>query len=222
MPQIQYTSLEIVTPSGRTVPNHLLKPAGPARSLMVVFPGLNYSCDNPLLYYISRLAVQRSADVLQLWARYTDRQFQSLSEADQLKWLLEDARSLIEAARKNGSYERLVLVGKSIGTLTLAALFDQARELSATPAIWLTPLFHQPAVLKSALHTRGRALFIDGSADPSYDAEAMQQVELLDTAQVVLIQEADHSLEIAGDLLRSLKVLRGIVETAASFLDGIV
>ncbi len=89
---------------------------------MVLFPGLNYSCDNPLLYYLSRLAVDRSADVLQLWANYTIPEFQSLSKQEQVKWLLEDALSLIEAGQKNRHYERLVLVGKSIGTLTLGSL----------------------------------------------------------------------------------------------------
>src|SRR5512146_462385 len=95
MPEIQYTSLDVAKPSGEKIPNRLLKQTGAARALMVIFPGLNYTCDNPLLYYLSSLAVDRSADVLQLWANYTIHEFQGLSKVDQVKWLLEDAHALI-------------------------------------------------------------------------------------------------------------------------------
>ncbi len=219
MAEIEYTSLEVTTPSGRRIPNRLLKLPGAVRSLMVIFPGLNYTCDYPLLYYTTRLAVERSADVLQLWADYTGQEFQSLSKVDQVKWLLEDARALIETGRNNRTYERLVLVGKSIGTLTLAALFAQGSEFINTPAIWLTPLFRQPAVLDSALRFQGQSLFICGRADPSCEAGAFKQVQALTTAQTLLVPKADHSLEIPGDMPGSLQVLERVMAACAAFLD---
>ncbi len=222
MAEIEYTSLDVTTPSGRSVPNRWLKQTGSANALMLMFPGLNYTCDNPLLYYLAGLAVNRSMDVLQLWANYTIHEFQSLSKADQVRWLLEDARSLIEAGRKNRSYERLIFVGKSIGTLTLAAVFNQLKDLATVPAIWLTPLFRQPVVLESALQVVGNALFIAGSADSTYDAGAMKQVASLPTAQTLVIPGADHSLEIPGDLELSLEILQKIMAAEDAFLSEVI
>jgi len=222
MAEFEYTSLDLISPGHGRIPNRLLKQTGGAHALVVLLPGLNYTCDNPLLYYLSRLAVDRSADVLQLWASYASREFQSLSKPAQIHWLLEDARALIEAGQKVRRDARLVLVGKSIGTLTLAALFAQVQALAGTPAIWLTPLFHNPAVLDGALHADGQALFIGGTADPTYAAAAIQQVGSLATARTVIIPGADHSLEIPGDTPRSLEVLQQVMAALAAFLDEIL
>jgi hypothetical protein len=222
MAKLEFTSLEVASPDHGEVPNRLLKQADEAHALVVILPGLNYTCDNPLLYYLSRLAVDRSADVLQLWANYTLAEFQSLSNPDQVKWLLEDARALLEAGRKFRTYDRLILAGKSIGTLTLGVLFEQDKALAGTPAIWLTPLFHHPTVLNSALHARGSALFIGGTADPTFAAAALQQLHSIATAQTVAIPGADHSLEIPGEALRSLDVLKEVMAAMAAFLDEVL
>ena len=222
MSEIEYTSLDVTSPDHGRIPNRLLKQTGGARALVVLLPGLNYTCDNPLLYYLSHLAIDRSADVLQLWASYASREFQSLSKPAQVQRLVEDARALIEAGQNVRRYDRLVLAGKSIGTLTLGALFEQVKELVGTPAIWLTPLFHNPAVLDGALHAGGQSLFIGGTADPTYAAAAIQQVGSLAAARMLIIPAADHSLEIPGDTPRSLEVLREIMAAMAAFLDEIL
>ncbi len=222
MPKIEYTSLKVMGPANRSIANRFQKQVGTTQVLAVLFPGLNYTCDHPLLYYISRLAIERSMDVLQLWANYTKPDFQNLSKLDQVRQLFEDAQALIEAGQKQRQYTGLVLVGKSIGTMTLAALFENVKELAETPAIWLTPLFHQSFVLNSALSAQGRALFIAGSADPTYDAGAMRQVEDLKTAQTVIITGADHGLEIPGDTPASLEALKKVATAAGIFLDDVI
>src|SRR5512143_2439516 len=104
MAEIGFTSLEASSPNHGAVRNRWLKQAGPAQALVVILPGLNYTCDNPLLYYLSHLAADRSADVLQLWADYALPSFQSISNAKQAEWLLENAWALIQAGRKSRRY----------------------------------------------------------------------------------------------------------------------
>jgi pimeloyl-ACP methyl ester carboxylesterase len=219
MAEIEYNSLEASSPNHGAVRNRWLKQTGPARALVVVLPGLNYTCDNPLLYYLSRLAVDRDADVLQLWADYTLSSFQSASKSQQAEWLREDAWALIQAGQKSRRYGKLLLAGKSIGTLTLAALYGKEKELMETPAIWLTPLFHRQEVLESALNASGPALFIGGNADPTFDAGAFKQVEALGTAQALTIAGANHSLEIPGDMPGTLEALQTVVAAMGAFLD---
>jgi hypothetical protein len=219
MKKIGYTSLDVAGHADVPLPNRFLKQISIPDTLAVILPGLNYSCDNPLLYYTTSLLIDHSADVLQLWANYTVPEFQSLPKPAQIQWLLADAASLIAAGQKNRQYEHLILVGKSIGTLTLGALFDQVNELADASAIWFTPLFHYPSVVEGALHARGRALFVAGAADPTYDADAVKRIELRSIAHVVVIQEADHSLEIQGDTRRSLDVIKEIMAVTETFLD---
>jgi hypothetical protein len=219
MPQIEYLSLNIKGHGGTPLPNRFLKQAGRAGGLAVFLPGLNYMCDNPLLYYTANLLVARGVDVLQLWANYAVPEHQSLSKGDQLKWLLDDAGALIAAGRGQRDYGHLILVGKSIGTLTMGALFGQFDSLADASSIWFTPLIRYPFVVEGALHARGKALFLAGTADATYDAGAMARIEAREGARVMVVDDANHSLEIPGDTPHSLDVMKNIVQTVGTFLD---
>src|SRR3972149_9470558 len=91
MPEINFLSLDVKGHAGSPVPNRFLKQVGESHALTVILPGLNYSCDNPLLYYTTDNFIDHSVDVLQLWANYNAADFQSLSSQDQLRWLVDDA-----------------------------------------------------------------------------------------------------------------------------------
>jgi len=73
MTEIRILSIPISGYNSTTVPNRFFQQTGAARTLAVVLPGLNYTCDMPLLYYPSRLLVEHGADVLQVQADYTLR-----------------------------------------------------------------------------------------------------------------------------------------------------
>ena len=66
MAEIRIGSLSISGYGDKAVPNRFFQQVGFASELVVLLPGLNYSCDLPLLYYPMRLLVERGADVLQL------------------------------------------------------------------------------------------------------------------------------------------------------------
>lgn len=222
MPDFKFLSLEVNGHANAKLLNRFLKQTGESRALAVILPGLNYSCDNPLLYYTTNLCSAHSIDVLQLWANYTGAEFQSLSDEAQLHWLVEDATALIAAGRAQRSYSHLILVGKSIGTLTLGALLDQANTYQDAHLIWLTPLIRYPVVVRSMSHSAKNSLFLAGGADRSFDTNLLGGARRFLSHQHLIIDGADHSLQIPGDLPRSLDVMKQIVAEVETFINSVL
>src|SRR5512139_2574000 len=143
MAEIRIISLPVSGYNSTSVPNRFFQQAKATRTLAIVLPGLNYTCDMPLLYYPTRLLVEHGADVLQVYADYTLQAFQSRERVEQVAWLGQDAQGAVQAGMKQRPYDRLILIGKSIGTLSMAYLVTQGGYATAT-TIWLTPLLRQP------------------------------------------------------------------------------
>ena len=216
MPDFNITSISISGYAGKSVPNRLFRQAGAARTLAVFFPGLNYSCDMPLLFYPLKLLLERGAEVLQVRADYAVPGYRSLPPEERASWLAADAQAAVQAARSQGTYARLVLVGKSIGTIALASLAPLEPQAIT---IWLTPLLRNPLVTAAAEQNRGAALFIAGTADDLYDAAALKRIQAATQAEAELIVGGDHSLEIEADFFASLRALEQTMRALVGFLD---
>jgi hypothetical protein len=61
-------------------------------------------------------------------------------------------------------------------------------------------------------------LFAIGTADPHYDAECLAEVQEATQGEVVVIEDADHGMNIAGDMSGSIKALDKIVQAIDAFL----
>jgi predicted alpha/beta-hydrolase family hydrolase len=215
---LSITRLEIRGYKQRQVENRFFRQEGTSETLGVIYPGLRYTSDMPLLYYTTRLLTQRGSDVLQLWADYSSADYQSLSREQRAAWLEEDGRALIQAGQKQRDYGELILVGKSIGTLALAELVFHEEMPENSISIWLTPLLHLQHVVAAARQLSGPALFVGGNQDPAYAQEGIAQLKGLPNILTITIEGANHSLEIPGDLPRSLKAMQEILQAIADFL----
>ena len=219
MAEIRFLSLPISGYNGKAVPNRFFQQAGATRELAVLLPGLNYTCDMPLLYYPARLLVEHGADVLQVHADYTLPAFQSMERMEQVAWLGQDAQAAVQAGMKQRAYDRLILIGKSIGTLSLAYLVAQAGYASATTT-WLTPLLRQLWLVQAAAQCRGPALLVAGSGDTTYDPAALEKIRQATEASTLIHEGANHSLEIPGQLRRSVAWLSEYIQEIERFLEA--
>jgi len=216
MSDLKITSIPISGYAGKTVPNRFFRQEGAARTLAVLFPGLNYTCDMPLLFYPMKLLLERGVEVLQVRADYTVPAYRSLPPEERAAWLAADAQAVVQVARLQGEYARLVLAGKSIGTIALASLVSLEPE---AVTIWLTPLLRNPLVTAAAEQNRGAALFVAGTADDLYDAAALKHIQAATQAEAELIEGGDHSLEIDGDFFASLRALEQVMQAVSGFLS---
>jgi predicted alpha/beta-hydrolase family hydrolase len=214
----EITSLAISGYAGKAVPNRLFRQTTGSHTLAVVFPGLHYTADMPLLYYTSKVLTGRRCDVLQVNVDYTISAYRSLPAEERARWLAADASAAYGVGIKYRDYTQLILAGKSIGTLALTHLIGSGTGTQAI-TIWLTPLLRQAQLVTAARQCSQPALFVAGTADPNFDDEALTQICTNRQAELVLIEGADHSLEIPTDLFGSLRALDEILTGIDDFLE---
>lgn len=178
------------------------------KSIAVVFPGIGYHSDKPLLYYSKKLAKGCGYEVLDV--KYTFKEdFGSIkADTEKLIQAFDDAFTQVVEALSDinfAEYERVVFIGKSIGT-ALAARYNMTYELDADMIIF-TPIEATFAYLNSC-----EGLVFHGSADPLCDTDMC--VQLCDELSLTyaVIPEANHSLE-TGDVVTDIKNLERIMVT---------
>jgi hypothetical protein len=112
----------------------------------------------------------------------------------------------------------VTLVGKSLGTLGMGYLVSTDERFNRVGAVWLTPLLTDERLYGQITRWGGRSLFVIGSADPHYDPHLLAEVQSVSSGEAIVVDGADHSLEIPGDALASLRALELIVRELDRFL----
>jgi hypothetical protein len=214
------SQLDIQGYQGLPLANTFFQHSMQTKRLAVLFPGRGYTCAMPVLYYPGRWLYTRDANLLTMEYGFTRKQqiLSKLNEEELLLWLTADASAALQAALETGTYQEVVLVGKSLGTLVLSQL---AHTPPAGPTnlsfVWLTPLFKNPILYEAVLRNRPRSLCVQGDADPLYDAAAFERARAACAAQALIIPGADHSLEFAGNLDAALDAVRRLLTALAVF-----
>jgi len=183
-----------------------------------VFPGYGYRCYGPVIYYPSLVLLSLGADVL--WVEYEydkELEYMTVEPAERRLWRLSDANAAVRMALDRHPYERFTLVGKSIGTLVVGDLLSEERRLHSARAIWLTPLLHNEELRDQLERLSNQSLLVSGSADSAYDPEFALRLRKKPNVRLLLLEGADHSLEVPGDPLQSLEALRRLTEQTVDF-----
>jgi hypothetical protein len=223
MPDIEITPLEVLNPEGERVADQFFRQSDRARCLALVLPGLNYTCEMPLLYYATHLLLEHGCDVLQVRADYTRPEFQTLGKMEQAQRLGADSGTALQAALTarpdGGGYEQIYLLGKSIGTISMAFLLSAFPDLPHKP-IWLTPLLRQPLLVEAALNWKGPAFWIASREDHTFDPAAWTRVEGTLHQQHLLLDRGNHRLEVPGDIETTLANLKSVLLTIRKFISN--
>ena len=213
------TTLDITGHRGLPVSNRLLRPDGPIEHLVVLLPGYGYTLDMPLFFYAENRALEVGADVLRVeYAYYRMPEFQGAAEDEQRRWLLEDTEAALRDALAQRPYRGVTLVGKSLGTRAMAHLLDGAPE--AWAAAWLTPMLAEPPVVAAVRGFGDRSLVVIGTADPHYDPGLLAELAADPKIETVVVEDADHGMDVPGDPVASVRALGRYVEALVRFLPG--
>jgi pimeloyl-ACP methyl ester carboxylesterase len=216
-----FETLDIAGHQNTPVPHTFLKQKGDTRHLTLLLPGVGYTVHMPLLYYPMRVALDQGADVLRVETMYVKKEgFDALEPAARARWVYDDATAAFRTALAQRPYRRVTLVGKSLGTLAMGHLLETEPDLSRVEAIWLTPLLWNDTLRSQIQRFHPRSLFAAGSADPHYSADYLAEVKDATQAEAIVIEGANHSLEIEGDLVRSLEALRRVMEAVLRFFGA--
>ena len=218
--KVSFQTLEITGYKGKPVPNTLLKQAQPASHAAIVLPGLGYTAQMPLLYYVADLLVAQNADVLQVNYNYIDA-FRGLDSAEQHRWLAADSDAAYRALIAQHPYTHLTVVGKSLGTLAMAHLFTTHNLPAHTDALWLTPVLTNAAVREQIAAFPGPSLVAIGTADSFYDPSLLAAIGETSTRHFAIIEGADHGMNVSDDVFQSLRALEQTLHAIADFLNGL-
>jgi len=200
--------------------NTFLRQDGEAREIAIVLPGVGYTCHMPLLYYPSQVLLTLGMDVLWVEYHYIRRpDYRALADAEQKQWLFADVTAACQAALTQRPYQQVTLIGKSLGTVAMSHLLAMDARLARSRAVWLTPVLRNDEVRTQIQHSGPLALVAIGTADPYYDPAYLADLQTAAKSEVVVVDGADHSLEIAGDVGQSLQVLERVTRAIQTFVS---
>ena len=202
------------------MPNTFFRRDGETTRLAVIFPGVGYTAQGPLLWYTRLVLQQWGADVLAVEYEYGRRPEFATCGVEQSVWLASDVGAACGVASRQRRYKQVALAGKSLGTLALGNLIADSMMTMAT-AIWLTPLIKRPELREQILAWHGRSLFVIGTADPQYDATLWNDLIQKTGGQSLVVEGADHGMDVPGDVERSLAALNRVLQAERMFLEHV-
>ena len=181
------------------------------RRLAVLFPGIGYHCDKPLLYYCAKLARASGYEVLPV--PYGGFPEKVRGDGAKLRACLEIAWTQAEAMLSGvdwADFGDILFIGKSIGTL-VASRYALERGLTVR-SILLTPL------AETFPFVQGEAIAFHGTADPWAETRAIVAACREKGVPLCLTEGANHSLE-TGDALHDVETLRETLLRVDAFIS---
>ena len=178
--------------------------------LMVLFPGIGYTCDRPLLYYTGRMAEKLGYKVIRISYRDLPKDAKSNSEKISQCETLAVTQAVQELRQiQFSAFSDIVFVCKSIGA---NAAPQAAYRLKIEPRyVFLTPL-------ETAFDTTlPSCIAFHGTSDPRARTDSIRC--LCKDAGIPLTEypDANHSLE-TGDFEKDLDTVRDVVNRIHEYL----
>jgi pimeloyl-ACP methyl ester carboxylesterase len=206
----------------KPIPHRFLRRAIATEHAALLLPGAEIVFLHPALYYCVIACMRAEADIL--WVGYNARPgFLSRSMPDQLNQAKRDTVDAYQALLAQCPYQRLTLIGKSLGTLAMGHLLATTRLAMPTQAIWLTPLFQDQDLREQLRTVRLPSLFVIGTRDAQYDPAYVRALRdwYRGKGEALVLEGADHGLEVGAeaiDMLGSLRALAQVMCAIEAFL----
>ncbi|MGO4698783.1 alpha/beta hydrolase [Paenibacillus sp. 2TAB26] len=191
---------------GRDISHKHIKNDNP--SVAVFFPGQNYSCELPLLYYTGRSAYDAGHDLLML--EYGYQSARTAFEEAKVDQLIHECYTSINQIIND--YNDVVFVSKSLGTYIAGKTAELFKERSIRH-MFLTPIRSTIPIIE-----KFGGLVVSGTKDPVFHEDDIEHIEGFPNTEVLRIKDANHILEVS-DLHQSLKILKNLVEVSSGFFN---
>ena len=185
------------------------------RKIVLIFPGIGYHVDKPLLYFAAKLARNKGYDTV-IPVNYGGFRQGIKGDAEKMREAFESA--LQQADQAAGSEadrftpeDEILVVSKSIGT-AVAAAFQQKHGFPAKN-IYFTP------VKQSFLFMRPQSgIVFHGTADPWAETADIREGCSHLQLPLFITEGVNHSME-SGDALRDLEILTQIIRHCDDYLS---
>ena len=178
--------------------------------LAILFPGIGYHCDKPLLYYAKKLAAKYGFVIREV--AYGDLPKNVKGDPEKMAECYRTGLARAEEQLADVDWsacEDVLLIAKSIGT-AIAASFA-AEHAPRARSLWYTPL----AETFPLIHSEG--IVFHGTKDPWAETAAVLQGCKEKGIPCHLTEDANHSLE-TGNVQTDLMNLRLVMEQTEAYI----
>lgn len=210
--EIEHKTIEISSASGHPAVYTYQRHTDPVDRLVVAFPGMAYSMDAPIMWYTSLAATENGFDVLGLEYSFQVRGNPGFNS--DIETVVKEVSTGLKAFFSEHKYRKIVFAAKSIGTV-IGPKVSEKLGIVPDGFIFLTPL---QRMLDYMNGTR-KMLAVIGDRDPAFPVSVVEK--LRDQQSVMLVPDADHSLEVPGEPVVSASIMKELVERTISFLKEI-
>lgn len=185
-------------------------------TLIVLYPGFEYSLNAPLFYYLIKELKSSSFDILGIDYRYSeDSEYLKFPKEEQEKALYFDSHKISQYISENTrAYKRVVFIGKSLGTVFLLNQLKTGQIPRDSEIIWLTPAID----FNEFNYLENRNLLIYGILDPFY--LKYKNVSIKNSIEKIEITKGKHCYEVDGDLESSINNNYLVIETIKKFIKN--
>ncbi len=213
--------LEIKGYKGKPVPHTFIQQDEDSHHVAILLPGMGYTSHMPVLYYPMSIMLAMGADVLRVEYEYhRSEDFMALQGNERKQWLITDTANACQTVLKERPYREITLIGKSLGTRAMGHLLTTEDPLKQARAIWLTPVLRSEGLRLQIEEWGQPSLFVIGTADPHYNQAHLDELRESTGSEMLIIEGADHSLEIGNDPFKSLEVMEKVVRAVQAYTNS--
>jgi alpha-beta hydrolase superfamily lysophospholipase len=182
-----------------------------SQGLMIILPGRGYLLEHPALYYMAKVGAELGYDVLGVRYRFQMNPYAELPDIDYDE-LTREVDLAVDEALKEQQYTKVVIVGKSLGTVLAVRLGERFKEVD------LRYILLTPVMKVTQLAGERPTLAVIGTADAAYDAELVRADKEKSTMQWHVLDGINHGLEFEHGWDATLSVLGRVIGQCESFL----
>ena len=193
------------------------------KKLAVIFPGIGYHADKPLLYYGGKLAAEAGYKE-QIKVSYTTTQKKIRGDMDKMKKAFEELYVQAKDSLKEvkwDEYDDILFISKSIGTV-IAMKYASENKLDKVRQILYTPLEATFQIAEGSgaatdMEADRDAIAFIGTADPWSSVPEVIALSQKSGVPIHVYDDADHSLE-TDDTIENLHIIRDVMKKSKIFI----
>ena len=184
-----------------------------SRKLAVIFPGIGYHTDKPLLYYSKKSA--KSADYEIVEVPYGNFPQGVKGSPEKMAQCFNSARQQAEKLLEHvdfALYEELLFISKSVGTAV-------ASEYANRHGLHTRNIFYTPVAQTFPFVKNGGIVF-HGTADPWVETSIVKNCCEEKNLPLYITENANHSLE-TGEVMTDLQNMERIMEITGKYIENL-
>lgn len=185
-----------------------------SKKLAVIFPGIGYTADKPLLHYSRRIASDHGFEILIMnYKGFPSKVKGDRSRMEESFYIALNQTEEMLSGIDLMAYDDILFIGKSIGTIVAAKIASESPAKDRIRLILYTPLEDTFAF------DFGDAVAFTGDDDPWVGKEKSRIPGICEEKKIpcTLIPYANHSLE-SKDVFADMKELYRIMKETERFI----